>query len=262
MNKKKIKENFSKAAAEYNKFAKVQKSVVKKLIGLASFYLKDKTNILDLGSGTSFIAKEISKKNKKLNIFESDLSLEMLKQWKNRPQKTFAINCDIEKLPFKPNSFDLIISSFSLQWIDLKKTFLQINQMLKKNGIILICLPVEESLEEIKIASQKSGCNFNMLDFPNVLELKKTIEQANFQIKDFILEKKQQNFIDPIFCLQSIKKIGGSYQKKQNLINKKKILEFKKFCLENFNNKNKKLTNSFNISWLICYFVLSKKSND
>ena len=124
--KKIIQKNFSRVAGRYDEAAVVQREAVKELCELVVRHKASGVRrglILDLGSGTSFIAKKLLTYALRLTpydskIFELDLSAEMLQSWHDRPSNVFPIQGDIENPPFRNHSFDLIISSFSLQWIE------------------------------------------------------------------------------------------------------------------------------------------------
>jgi SAM-dependent methyltransferase len=69
-----------------------------------------------------------------------DLSPEMVESTKRRTQGKVDVYCsDLSKdLPFEPNSFDIIISSLTLHYIeDWNKTFAEFSRVLNSNGIIL-----------------------------------------------------------------------------------------------------------------------------
>ena len=112
-NKNLIAKNFSLGAKTYDEAAQVQLASAEELVAFIMPYLKKDVQILDLGSGTSFIAKQLAT----YEITEVDISAEMLNSWHERPSNVTAIQADFENLPFVKNSFDLIISSFALQWI-------------------------------------------------------------------------------------------------------------------------------------------------
>lgn len=254
-NKKIITQNFSKAATTYDKSASIQQLAAKKLIGLVSPFIKDNSKILDLGSGTSFLGKEINNiSDKNFTFYEVDLSREMLDLWQNRPDNYFAIQGDIENLTFPPASFDIIISSFSLQWIkDFPKVFSQIFSLLKPQGVFAFCLPTYESLSELKLASSESKCNFHFNDLPKNNELKLILKNAGFKEKIFQSEILSEEFIDGISALKSFKETGANYHNysQKQAITKTKLKQFNSFYLKNSVTPNKNPA----VSWHNSYFI-------
>ena len=62
-NKSKIKSSFNQANQSYNPNAFLQKMVAKNLVDLAKNDILNAKNIIDLGSGTGFVAEEILSKS-------------------------------------------------------------------------------------------------------------------------------------------------------------------------------------------------------
>lgn len=61
------------------------------------------------------------------------------------------LGADEEALPFAPSSFDLVLSSFALHWVnDLPGCLIQIRQALKPHGLFLAVLPGGNSLVELR----------------------------------------------------------------------------------------------------------------
>jgi len=260
LDKKIIQKNFSRAAKDYDEAALVQKIAAKKLTSfldaptsenLLRKSSADKLLILDLGSGTSFIAKTLLQQQKNLKIYEIDIAAEMLNSWPNRPSNVIPTQADIENLPFEKNFFDLIISSFSLQWIsDFEKNFSQFFSLLKPNGIFAFCLPTAGSLTELKSANL---FNFNQL--PEIKDLKSALKKSGFHEKFFAEEIVKQEFKNGLEALKSLKKIGANYSVQQKrIITKTQLDQFNKFCLKNFGTANKNI----GISWSVSYFLLQK----
>lgn len=253
MDKKFVSKNFSHGAKSYDFEACVQKESAKKLCEFASDFIKEKSRILDLGSGTSFIAKNLSGK-KSCEIFEIDLSLEMLKSWRDKDnQKIYSAVCDIENLCFRKSFFDILISSFSLQWIkNFEENFKKFYEILKEDGIFIFCIPLFSSLHELQDISKKSGCNFRFYELPKLENIESAIEFAGFQKVFSSTETLFQDFKNPLESLKSLKKIGANFSSsKKNFITKN---NFRSFCSDS-NSLEKK---HFSASWKIAYFICKK----
>lgn len=226
-----IARNFSRGAKEYDEVAQVQRQVAQELVALALPYLKKDSCILDLGSGTSFIARQIPHHD----ITEIDLSANMLQFWCDRPSNIKAIQADFENLPFKKNNFDVIISSFALQWInDFEKNFSQFFALLKSKGIFIFSLPITGSLPEF------AALNIN--EFPSNKTLKNALQKAGFHEKLFMQKKMQQSFANSRDTIKFLKRIGADSPVKRRLSLTKVV------------SKNIGIT----ISWHISYFIAQK----
>lgn len=94
--------------------------------------LNENINILDLGTGTSFKLKPLAKKN--TNIFGIEISRSMILAAKKNLdfKNAFAIQGNNFKLPFKTNSFNIVLSFLSL-WSPA-----EIARVIKPDGEIFI----------------------------------------------------------------------------------------------------------------------------
>lgn len=101
---------------------------------IANCGLKPGLRILEVGCGTGEYSSALSCQG--LELFATDLSLEMLKEAKKKKQGTkstvFFVS-DIEALPFPDNSFDIILGNSVLHHINTKKGLQEIFRVLK-NG--------------------------------------------------------------------------------------------------------------------------------
>ena len=273
--KQKPNQNFSRYSKNYHKLAKIQHLVAKKLIEFANPFLQEKftknsnnlLNMIDLGSGTGFVKQEffnIFYNNITANFYEVDLSLEMLKSNANYELSnnlSTKINADIKKLPFKDNSFDVIFSSFVLQWLEkyevIFDNFAKIVKNcnnLQENGFLIIALPTAGSLQELKLANVASDCNFDFLNFPEKHNILLNLEKAGFKPLFDYEQIIDQNFSSGTEALKSIKDIGANYANAGNIINKNKLKKFNQFLYENFSDI--KLNTSFTkISWNVVYII-------
>ena len=243
--------NFSSKVSEYNINANIQKKTAKKLCKIFVENIDnknpDKIKILDLGSGTSFISRTLLKNLDNCEIYEIDLSLKMLNNFQKNPNKITKICGDIENLPFAESSFDMIISSFSLQWIDnYEKLFCNIFKILKSRGILAFSIPDNNSFAELK------NTPFSINKMPDNQELANILLKNQFTKKTLINEKICEKFLNLIEALKSFKKIGVNYSLPNH--NEKNFKELKKFYLNNFQNN---LTFK-KLSWSISYFIYCK----
>ena len=254
-NKEKIKSNFNRFSKNYNSLANLQKQVAQKLFEIAKPEIRKSQNILDLGSGTGFIAQNILSENEfaKKNIFQLDIAYNMFCQSNfTQNQNIFNINGDIENLPFKANSFDLVLSSLALQWIDdLDLVFKNIKEICNKSkSAMVFSIFIDETLFELQKSAQELNINLSINNFIALNSLKMIIEKnfdnLQLEVQNFILE--YENVFD---LINSMKYIGASYSNKKSsdfLLKKRDLLDLNSFYLKNFNNCGK-----LKSSWKIAY---------
>lgn len=110
--------------------------------------------VLDIACGTGDIGFRIEKIGVK-EIYSADLSIEMLKEarkraeQKNRSELHSFSRTDALKLPFRDETFDSVITGFSLRNVDgIAEMFSEVHRVLKNGGMFasLEITPVRSSL--------------------------------------------------------------------------------------------------------------------
>jgi NADH dehydrogenase [ubiquinone] 1 alpha subcomplex assembly factor 5 len=100
-----------------------------------------------------------------------------------------ALSVDLEALPFAPASFDLVVSSLALHWVnDLPGTLLQLRQILKSDGLLLVNLFAGETLEALRVAlleaesEVENGASPRVSPFADARDLAALLQRAGFAL--------------------------------------------------------------------------------
>lgn len=113
-----------------------------------NFIPKSTKKILDIGAGYGFIEEIISKRTK-IKLFGNDISSEAIKNLRKRFKGRFIVE-SVYEMKYEDNYFDVVLALEVLEHIPPSKIFrvLQsIHRMLKKNGIFILSVPMNEGLE-------------------------------------------------------------------------------------------------------------------
>ena len=124
------------------------------------------------------------------------------------------------------------------------------------NNVFAFCIPTDKSLEELKLASIESGCDFHFNILPKISDLKSALKKCGFEERLLELEVIKSEFTDAFQALKSIKKTGANYTTKRKFVSKTQLTQFRSFCLKNFSQPNKKIS----ISWNVSFFIFQKLS--
>ena len=105
-------------------------------------YIKDNSQILDIGCGTGNFLNKLKKINKNIGLFGIDESEKMIKIAQNKFKEINFTTANAKDLPFKDNSFNLttIIDAF-YYFNDKKRVFSECYRILKPNGYLFIHTP-------------------------------------------------------------------------------------------------------------------------
>nr|XP_020656904.1 arginine-hydroxylase NDUFAF5, mitochondrial isoform X2 [Pogona vitticeps] len=139
---------------------------------------------LDLGCGRSYIAQHLNKKN----TIESEI-----------PRA--SVVADEEFLPFKENTFNLIVSGLSLHWVnDLPKALYEIHRVLKPDGVFIGSMFGGDTLFELRCSLQlaelerEGGFSPHVSPFTAVNDLGHLLGRAGFNTLTVDTEEIQVNY--------------------------------------------------------------------
>jgi len=198
-NKKTIKQNFSASALTYELDPGLHQTIINQVLNLLT---GDYHNILDVGCGTGVLLEELTRRYPKAECVGLDLSEGMVKQAQNKikqKQVKFIVG-DGETLPFPDQSFDLVVSTSALHWMDYKQVFAEVARVLKPGGTFCLATFGPETLKEIK----EIGLEVN--DFPSKNELENALKDffASKPLAKSIIVKEYKNIYALFKYLQQI----------------------------------------------------------
>ncbi|MEW6086750.1 MAG: malonyl-ACP O-methyltransferase BioC [bacterium] len=230
--KEKIIRNFSCAALNYDREAVIQNKMGRLLFKQLISEKPKADSILDLGSGTGYLLEKVSRVYPGAKLYGLDIAHGMIetaaKRFQNK-RNVFIIEGDIENLPLGENSFDLVISNATLQWIkDLDTTLKDINRVLKKNGVFYANIFGEKTFQELKLSLKSIGLvyPFSFISRENLAEiLTKNGFKAEIKTKIFY-----KYYPDLMTFLKKVKEIGAGniFPVKNNLGQRSLLLDLGK----------------------------------
>jgi SAM-dependent methyltransferase len=125
------------------------------------------------------------------------------------------VAADEEFLPFAPHSFDLIVASLSLHWVnDLPGALIQLRQALRPDGLFLASLPVVGTLTELRAAlaaaeaALTGGAAPRVSPFPELRDCAALLQRAGFALPVADVETLRLLYADPLTLLRELRAAG------------------------------------------------------
>ena len=145
-----IRQHRKRAAPSYADFAFLKDAAAVRLSDRLELMRRDFGLCLDVGAHDGRLAQHFARLGKIGCMVHAD------------PAEAFAIGTKehgpgvvhaLGELPYKPASFDAVFSCLSLHWVDdLPGLMMQVRQLLKPDGLLLVSLLGGNSLTELKQA--------------------------------------------------------------------------------------------------------------
>lgn len=150
INPKSVKKHFEKSLDKYDENAIVQKFLAEKLTQDTALLKKEFGNILELGSGTGLLTKEVKKSLKFTSYTANDLS-EKSKKYIDKILKNYTfISGNAQKIK-TGKTYDLIISNAMFQWFsNLDEVLSKYKNFLNKEGILAFTTFLPDNFPELK----------------------------------------------------------------------------------------------------------------
>jgi malonyl-CoA O-methyltransferase len=255
LDKKTTRLHFERAADTYDASAVLQREIAKRLSERLDYIKQQPATVLDVGSGTGFITKDMLKRYPKANVIALDSAFNMALKSKLQGgfwRKPKVICADAEQLPIKPDSIDFLISNLMLQWSnDLNKTFSGFHSVLAPNGLLLFSTFGPETLNEMRQSWASIDNRPYTSTFADMHEIGDALLQAGFIDPVTDMEMITMTYANVRQLMQDIKQIGASNtdsQRSKGLMGKEKLKAF-----ENAYEQFKTTDDLYPASWEIIY---------
>jgi NADH dehydrogenase [ubiquinone] 1 alpha subcomplex assembly factor 5 len=126
-----------------------------------------------------------------------------------------AVAADEEFLPFGPGSFDLVVASLSLQWVnDLPGALIQLRLALRPNGLLLASLPALWTLAELRGALTEAeaaltgGAAPRVSPFADLRDCAALLQRAGFTLPVADVEELRLLYAEPLTLLRELRAAG------------------------------------------------------
>lgn len=162
IDRQRVQSSFHRGAGDYDQHTPVQQLVLQKLLSQMDQYLAESSaRVLDIGCGTGRLLELLGQRYPDAVLTGLDLAPNMLKQATERlPASVSLIQGDAEQLPFPADTFSLVLSSSTFQWLDhLEPCFKEVSRALKPEGNFVFSLFGGKTFFELRESWQQALAN-------------------------------------------------------------------------------------------------------
>jgi len=209
--KKRVVDNFSKAAKTYNSAARLQSIVAKRTLLLLTNYNNNIHRIIDIGSGTGTETVHLLNRHSKASIIGLDISQEMLNYAKKNQVKgnIYWLRGDMDNLPLQTNSFQLAYSSLTIQWSQSINTLLaEVHRILKPGSLFAFSSLAYNSMIELTQAWKSVDNHQHINHYPTLQSQACTFRSNNFKLCCFTEKSEKIYYDDTPSLLRDLRNMG------------------------------------------------------
>ncbi len=174
---------------------------------------------LDLGCHTGVLADYLIGANGIETLIQADLSWRMAATAARgngaMGPKRPAVVTDEEWLPFREESFDLVLSNLSLHWVnDLPGALIQINRALRPDGLFLATMLGGETLKELREVlalaevELRDGLSPRVSPFADLRDAGALMQRAGFALPVIDSDTITVTYGNPLTLMQELRKMG------------------------------------------------------
>jgi SAM-dependent methyltransferase len=170
------------------------------------------------------------------------------------------IIADIEALPFRDGSLDLVVSALALQFVnDLPGTLVQIRRALKPDGLFLAALVGGQSLAELREAFAaaeieiEGGVSPRVAPFADLRELGALLQRAGFALPVTDSDRIIVRYASPLVLMHDLRRMGATnalVERRRTPLRRATLRRMMEIYGERFADADGRIRATFEIVWL------------
>lgn len=219
IDKRAVRRAFSRAALQYDAAAVMQREVCSRMLERLDYIKQKPASVLDVGSGTGWGTRQLGERYPAAQIVALDIAMGMLQaargtsSWWSKLFSGKATPCvcgDMETLPVAAQSMDMVWSNLALQWCnDLPATFVELQRVLKVDGLLMFSTFGPDTLKEIRSAFQGVDGYNHLNRFADMHDIGDMLVAAGFAEPVMDMEHITLTYSDVKAVMQDLRGIGA-----------------------------------------------------
>lgn len=219
IDKQQMRRAFSRAAADYDTAAVLQREVCTRMLERLDYIKLQPTRVLDAGSGTGRGAGQLAQRYPAAQMIALDIAIGMLQAARGRSgwwRKLFGgamqmqVCGDVEALPLAANSVEMVWSNLALQWCnDLPAAFVELHRVLKVDGLLMFSTFGPDTLKELRQAFNGVDQHNHLNRFTDMHDIGDMLTHSGFAEPVMDMEYITLTYDDVRGVLYDLKRIGA-----------------------------------------------------
>ncbi len=210
---------FERAAPSYDAHAVLQREIADRMLERLDYIKHQPQVLLDAGSGTGYATRLLRARYPQATIVALDLAMAMLEI--ARPPQTLwqklrhaspwhSVCGDIDHLPLKTSSVDMVWSSLALQWCDdLNLSFAELYRVLAPGGLLMFATFGPDTLKQLRAAFADVDDYSHVNRFVDMHDIGDVLLGAGFSAPVMDMEYITLTYADLKTMLRDLKGIGA-----------------------------------------------------
>jgi SAM-dependent methyltransferase len=165
-----------------------------------------------------------------------------------------------EKLPFTPESLDLVVSALALQFVnDLPGVLAQVRRALKPDGLLLAAMIGGDSLTELRQAFAaaeaecEGGVSPRVVPFADLRDIGALLQRAGFALPVTDVDRVVVRYANAFVLMQDIRRMGAAnvlIERRRTPSRRATLLRMAEIYAERFADADGRIRATFDIIWL------------
>lgn len=208
-----VRASFDKSAPDYEVTALLQKEVGRRMLERLDYIHLQPETVLDIGCGTGVGLQALMQRYRKALVLGMDFAMGMLHESrrKGRILRRPVLACgDLERLPLRPDSIDLLFSNLTLQWCNrLDQVFADAFRTMRADGLFMFTTLGPDTLHELRQSWAKVDGLPHVNRFPDMHEVGDQLVSAGFSEVVMDVERIVLTYPSPKEMISELKRIGA-----------------------------------------------------
>lgn len=219
LDKRLVRAAFDHAAPSYDAHAVLQREITDRMLARLDYIKHAPTLLLDAGAGTGYGSAQLRARYPDAHLLALDLAESMLQiarpkpslwQRLSRAAPFDAVCADIDRLPLKTSSVDMVWSSLALQWCnDLNVSFGEFYRVLAPGGLLMFATFGPDTLKELRQAFASVDGYSHVNRFVDMHDIGDVLVSAGFATPVMDMEYITLTYDDIKPLMQELKAIGA-----------------------------------------------------